>query len=184
MERYKNIYICKSESLFHYYISPFHCRWVRTWGILHMYACLSLDSLNKMIFLWRHTFDKAADHVYTLLLKKDCYPRSVHASTPAFPRLFLLPHLWRNMYTYELKIYCWFLPGINSLCFKLWFLYGGGVGFVRFNKYDYFVWFLPPPGDYSYCIYLGWSKGGYYPLCTPVNTRRHCNCCCYCNYHF
>ena len=24
----------------------------------------------------RHTFDRAADHVYTLLLKKDCYPRS------------------------------------------------------------------------------------------------------------
>ena len=23
----------------------------------------------------RHTFDRAADHVYTLLLKKDCYPR-------------------------------------------------------------------------------------------------------------
>ena len=68
--------------------------------VLRMYACLSLDSLNKMIFLWRHTFDKAADHVYTLLLKKDCYPRSVHASTPAFPRLFLLPHLWRNMYVH------------------------------------------------------------------------------------
>jgi hypothetical protein len=25
--------------------------------------------------MYRYTFDKAADHVYTLLLKKDCYPR-------------------------------------------------------------------------------------------------------------
>ena len=103
-----------------------------------------------------------------------CFP------TPVFVTTFMKKYV--HMYTYELKIYCWFLPGINSLCFKLWFLYGGGV--VRFYKYDYFVRFLPPPGDYSYCIYLGWIKGGYYPLCTPLNTRRHCNCCCYCNYHF
>jgi hypothetical protein len=32
-------------------------------------------SLVDLMMVCRYTFDKAADHVYTLLLKKDCYPR-------------------------------------------------------------------------------------------------------------
>ena len=33
----------------------------------------------KIVNLVRYTYDKAADHVYLLLLKKDCYPRFIRS---------------------------------------------------------------------------------------------------------
>ena len=39
----------------------------------------SLKSSSDAILHTRNTYDKAAEHVYLLLLKKDCYPRFIRS---------------------------------------------------------------------------------------------------------